>query len=271
MKIRLERIITTNGIGGFSYDKRFVLTAKIVEMSKNFVPGTPPIYNYDLEVTFMIGDIVDGTLFSSHSVEIKGAGNTVNKAYLTAIKSIKDKSSEYQEFLSKAKDKIMEYYNSKCDFYLKEAATYASKNEFESAIATLTSIPEVCKECYDKAMDAVAPIYQKQIDRQCKILMNEAQNAWNKSQNVSGASEAAIFLGQIDPSSSCYKEASTLSNSIGKRIKELDQREWEFKLKEQKDEVDIRKATIQAARDIGVAYGKNQPKTVTYVRYRGWW
>ena len=34
LKGRLERIITKNGIGGSSYDNRFVLTAKVVELSK---------------------------------------------------------------------------------------------------------------------------------------------------------------------------------------------------------------------------------------------
>jgi hypothetical protein len=42
-------------------------------------------------------------------------------------------------------------------------------------------------------------------------------------------------------------------------------------LKQPQDGVDIQKATIKAARDIGVAYGNNQPdvryETVIY----GWW
>lgn len=72
LKMRLERIITKNGIGGSSYDNRFVLTAKIVELGKNFVPGTPPIYNYELEVTLLIGDVVEGTLFSSQVIDVRG-------------------------------------------------------------------------------------------------------------------------------------------------------------------------------------------------------
>jgi hypothetical protein len=40
-------------------------------------------------------------------------------------------------------------------------------------------------------------------------------------------------------------------------------------MKQQQDDVDIQKATIKAARDIGVAYGNNQPDVV-YKVY-GWW
>jgi hypothetical protein len=57
---------------------------------------------------------------------------------------------------------------------------------------------------------------------------------------------------------------------MAKRVKELDQREWNFKLKQQQDDVDITKATINAVRDIGVAYGNGQPKTIVY-NTRGWW
>jgi hypothetical protein len=268
---RVERIVTGNGIGGSSFDNRFVMAANIVELTKDVSATTPIIYSYTLEVTLIVGDAIEGTKFSSYTFEQKGAGNSQTKAYMSAIKRIKSKSSAYTEFLDEAKTKIIEYYNSKCDFYLKEAESYVGQNEYQAAIATLTSIPQVCKECYDKAMDAVAPIYQKQIDRQCKIDMTEAKNAWNASQDGGGASTAANYLGQIDPNSSCYAEAQTFAGDIAKRIKELDQREWDFKLKQQQDEVNLEKASIKAARDIGVAYGENQPDVVNNTTIAGWW
>ena len=119
-------------------------------------------------------------------------------------------------------------------------------------------------------MDAVGPIYQKQIDRECKSKLMDANTAWNASQDSYGADTAGGILAQIDPNASCYKEALALSNKIAQRIKEIDQRDWKLQLKEQQDNVDIQKATIKAIRDIGVAYGNGQPKTVTY-NVRGWW
>jgi uncharacterized protein YydD (DUF2326 family) len=99
----------------------------------------------------------------------------------------------------------------------------------------------------------------------------EAKNAWNQSQDASGASTASNYLGQIDPNASCYAEAIALSNSIAKRIKELDQREWNFQMKQQQDDVDIQKATIKAARDIGVAYGNGPKANVVQYNVYGWW
>lgn len=271
LKNRLDRIISKNGLGGASYNQRFILTAKVQKLSSVKVPSTPPVYNYEIEVTFIIGDAIEGTIFSTHSVTIMGAGNTESSAEIAAIKKIKESDPEYQKFIDEGKKKIVDYFNAKCDFYLKEAQTLAAKGEFEGAIATLFSIPTVCKECYDKAMNAVGPIYKQQIDRQCKKDLMEANNVWSTNQDYSGAEQASSFLAKIDPNSSCFAEAKLLTEKISKRIKEIDQREWAFQLKQQQDDVDIRKAEIKAARDIGVAYGENQPKTITTYNISSWW
>lgn len=271
LKNKLDRIITKNGLGGASYDKRFVLTAKVQKLSSNKVPSTPPVYDYEIEVTFIIGDIVEGTIFSSVASTISGTGNTESSAEIAAIKKIKETAPEYQKLIDDGKNRIIEYYNSKCDFYLKDAQTLTSKGEYEAAIATLFSIPDVCKDCYMKAMDAVGPIYKQQIDRQCKKDLIEANNVWSSNQDYYGAEQASALLANIDPNSSCYGEAKALNEKIAKRIKEIDQREWAFQLKQQQDEVDIQKAEIKAARDIGVAYGQNQPKTITTYNYSSWW
>lgn len=267
---KLHQIATKNGMGGSSLNNRFIITANVVVLTKDITPTAPPMQAYTLEITLYIGDGVEGTLFSSTSVTLKGVGKTETKAYMAALKNLKVADPKYQSFIEQGKNKIIEYYNSKCDFILKEADALVSQNEFDAAIAKLVSIPEVCKECFDKAMDKVGPIYQQQIDRQCKMDLAEAKNVWNANQDVSGASQASNYLGNVDPNSSCYNEALNFSNVIAKRIKELDQREWNFKLKQQQDDVDIQKSTIKAARDIGVAYGNNQPQNVTY-NFRGWW
>ncbi|HRO75536.1 MAG TPA: hypothetical protein PLP27_05260 [Crocinitomicaceae bacterium] len=267
---KLNQITAKNGLGASSLNNRFIITANVNVLTKDITATAPPMHALTLEITLFIGDGIDGTLFSSTSLSYKGVGANETKAYLAALKNLKPDDVRFQNFINTGKDKIIAFYNSKCDFILKEAEMLVSQNEFDAAISKLVGIPEVCKECYDKAMDAVAPIYQKQIDRECKILLADAQGTWNSSQNLDGASSASMYLGQIDPNASCYEDAKKLSASIAKRVKELDQREWDFKMKQQQDNVEIRKATIKAARDIGVAYGNNQPKSVTY-NYRGWW
>jgi hypothetical protein len=267
---KLSQIATKSGMGGSSLNNRFIITSNVVVLTKDITPTAPPMHAYTLEITLYIGDGIEGTLFSSTSVTLKGVGETETKAYMSALKNLKVDDTKYKNFIEQGKNKIIEYYNSKCDFILKEADMLVSQNEFDAAIEKLVSIPEVCKECFDKAMDKVGPIYQQQIDRQCKMDLAEAKNLWNANQDNYGADQVSYFLGRIDPNSSCYKEALQFSDVIAKRIKELDKREWDFKLKQQQDNVDIKKAQIEAARAIGVAYGQNQPRNIQY-NYRGWW
>ena len=267
---KLNQIVTQNGMGGAANNERFIITANVNVISKDLTATAPPMTALVLEVTLYIGDGFVGTKFSSTSISVKGVGESETKAYISALKGISPTNSNIQSFVGNGKSKIIEYYNSKCDFIIKEAQTLVSQNNFEEAIFKLTSVPEVCKECYDKCMDAVGPIYQKQIDRECKSKLMEANTAWNAAQDSYGVDTAGGILAQIDPNASCYKEALALSNKIAQRIKEIDQRDWKLQLKEQQDNVDIQKATIKAIRDIGVAYGNGQPKTVTY-NVRGWW
>ena len=268
---KMNLITSKYGIGGSAAKQRFIITANVIELTKDITPTTPAIYTYNLQLTLYIGDGIAGTLFSSLPISLKGSGKSEAKAYIMALKGLDTNDPKYGAFIEEGKTKIIKYYNSKCDFILKEAEMLSSKNEFESAISTLTAVPEVCKDCYDKAMSAVAPIYKKQIDRQCKASLMEAKNAWNQSQDATGASAAANYLGQIDPNASCYTEAIALTNTIAKRIKELDQREWNFQMKQQQDDVDIQKATIKAARDIGVAYGNGPKANVVQYNVYGWW
>jgi hypothetical protein len=206
-------------------------------------------------------------------VSMKGVGETETKAYLSALKNLRTDDPKYQSFIETGKTRIIEYYNSKCDFLLKEAEMMESKGEFDAAINKLMAVPDVCKECYDKSMSAVGAIFQKRIDQTCTQLMSKARGIWSASQDEAGAKEAFEVLREIHPQSNCYKESVSMVdffyNEVKKRVKELDERQWKLQLKEQQDEKEIRMSTIKAARDIGVAYGKGQPKTV-YKVY-GWW
>jgi hypothetical protein len=269
---KLSQIATKNGMGGSALNPRFVLAANVVVLTKDITPTAPPMHAYTLEVTLFIGDGIEGTKFASTSVTLKGVGETETKAYMMALKNLKVDDAKYQDFIETGKRRIVEYYTAKCDFIIKEAEQLASRSEFDAAIAKLVAVPEVCKECYDKAMTAVGPIYQQQIDRTCKLNLANATSVWNAGQNQDAASKAGKLLSVIDPNSSCYKDAVVLSDKIAKRVLELDKREWDYEMRQYDNQISIEMATIQAARDIGVAYGEGQPQNVTY-NYDawGWW
>lgn len=267
---KLNQIATQGGMGASPINAGFIITANIVVLTKDLTATAPPMTALTMEVTFYIGDGVQGTKFASQSINIKGVGTNENKAYMEAIKNIKPTDPNLQAFLKNGKNKILEYYNSNCDFIIKDAQTLADQNNYGGAIYRLTSVPTVAKDCYDKAMGAIAPMYKKYMERQCKVALQEARNTWNASQNATGAAAAAEVLSTIEPDASCYKEALQLSQEIGKKMKEIDKREWDFKMKVEDDRVKVDEKIINAYREIGLAWGNHQPQSMTY-NIRGWW
>ena len=53
---------------------------------------------------------------------------------------------------------------------------------------------------------------------------------------------------------SCYKEAQTLLTIVQKNFTEKEQRDWEFKLKQHNDQVNLQSQTINAAKEVAKAY-----------------
>lgn len=268
---KLNQIVTNNGIGGQSGKERFVLTANVALLTKDIVPTAPPMHAYTVEITFFIGDAISGSKFSSLSRKLKGTGETETRAYLAALKNLKTSDEAFPVFIDDAKKKIISYYNTQCDFIIKEAQGLESRQEYGQAIYLLNSVPTVCSTCFDKCQTMLGPIYKKYIDLECKKLLLEANNVWAASQNLEGAEKVAVILTKIDPSSSCFKDAISLNDKIAKRVLELDNRQWNFMLKVQQNEVELEKARIKAIRDIGVAYGNNQPDIVYETVVYGWW
>ena len=265
---KLSQIGMANGMGG-NPGSRFIITANVVVMSKDITPTVPPMQAVTLGVTLYIGDGLEGTKFASQSVTLKGVGENETKAYISALKGLRVNDPQYQTFIEKGKNQIMSYYNSKCDQIIKDAKNLAAQGQYDEAIYKLAGVPDATT-CYAKSSEAILPIYKLQIQKDCQKNLALATNAWNANQNSEGATAAAEYLAMIDPAAPCFGSAKDLSNRIAKAILARDNKEWEFQMKLAQAEIDDRKATLQAARDIGVAYGNGMSKATIY-NVRGWW
>lgn len=66
-------------------------------------------------------------------------------------------------------------------------------------------------------------------------------------------------MASIDPWAACYNNAISFNNKISKAVKELNDRDWEFKLKQDQDNVNNRKAYLEAIRNLGETHRKAKP------------
>lgn len=264
---KLNQIISTNGIANSSYNSRFIITANANVMTKDLIASAPPMTALTLDVTLYIGDGIDGKKFASKSLTVKGVGINEAKAYIDAMKSINQNDAGIQSFVSNAKNKIIDYYNTTCNQLIKEVQMLEKQNMYEEAIFKLTLVPVECTDCYNKTMAVIPAIYRKAINRNCTVKLAEANNLWNANQNYDTAVSVGEILNSIDPSSSCFNEVKSFSNKVGKRVLEIDKREWSLNYEK---EVGMQKDLIKAYRDVGVSYGNGQPKNITY-NVAGWW
>ncbi len=312
---KLNQIVTNNGLAGTSYtNPRFIISASINEINKEQMSESLLFY-YNLDVFLYIIDVYENKIFNTTSLNIKGVGNTQSKAYNDAIKRIDPKSTEVSNFLEKGKSKIIEYYNTECDFILANANRLAKQNKYDEAIYNLDLVPNVCASCYNSSSNTIIEIYKQKInfecqkilanskgliaidnydeaaillssifpntdcykeaqvllkevkDHKCSVSLGKAKGAWASS-NIE---ETSKYLGEISIDSKCSIEASKLIDEVKKVAKERNLREWKLALKVQDDETTIRKAAIEAAKAIGVSYGKSQPRTITYNNFRTIW
>ena len=300
---KMNKLLSKEGLS--SYYSRYIMWPRVDVLSQEPTATAPVKYVTELDVTFYIADNVTKTVYNEVSYNVKGVDRKEEKSYFKALKKIKSTSSESIEFINDAKSRIIEFYNSKCEFILKDVESMAKRKDFDKAIYTATSIPEICKSCYFKGQDMAIKIYNQKMENDCMSLIAKAKSAkaqdkydlaatflstilpdvscYEEAQELlkeiedhkcsaalgkakgawaSGdAKSAGKWLGNISVDSKCANDAEQLVIEIKKKLKEQEDKDWDFKLQSYKDKIEIEKNRLNAIRDIGVAYGQNQQPT----------
>ena len=256
---KLQQIISQNGLGSADYYGRFVITASFMPVTKDILAGPPKQFSENLDVTFYIVDNIDQKIFSSTTVSARAVDASEEKVLNKAIRSINVKSPQMTSFVNEGREKIVNYYISQADRIIATAQSLARQRNYEAAFYELSAIPQACGAAYDKAMAAGNVIFQEYVDYMCDVNLAKARSAWMAEQNSYGAYEAGEYLSQILPDAKCYSSAEALYKEI--KAKVLD--DWKFEMKKYNDQISLEQARIDAWRQVGVAYGKNQ-KSDTY-------
>ena len=262
---KLGQLVTANGISSNGYNSRFIITPNIVVATKEIMPTSPVKVVLVLDVTLYIGDGIAGTLYASETFNVKGVGTTETKAYMQALKRLKPKNEAMQSFLTRGKDKIIDYYNSNCAQITKESEVLENSGQLEEALGIMLSIP-ASSTCFEKSQSKTKALFIKAMNRDCKLRLIEAQAIWTANQDIEAANEAARILSSVQPEANCFNSVKTLFSKIEARVKDLQDRDWNYKLKV----LDATKSYYDSAFEVSMARAKNQPSTVMY-NVRGWY
>jgi methyl coenzyme M reductase beta subunit len=140
-----------------------------------------------------------------------------------------------------------------CQVLIARAKTLIAQNQYDQAAETLSSIlPDI--SCYPTADQMMRDIN----DHRCSVALGAATAAW-AAKNVNATSNA---LSSISADSKCSTDANRIAEEVRAYVRQQENREWQFKLLDHNDRVDLTKMTIKAARAVGVAYASRRTKIV---------
>ena len=283
LQSKLSQIITANGIADNENCVRFVLTAKVNVITKDIVPGPPNRISQKLDITLILGDIEADKVYSQFTLSAVGVGTNYEKSFISAFKTINPNNKEIKSFIQEGKEKVLSFYQTNCEDILVEAQKLAAQNHYEDALMMISSIPDVCADCYDQSVAVTERIYNEMINVRGAEYLRQAQAEWANNPTRQGASEATALLSQINFAASCQSEVASLLSQITAKMNDIDRREWEHEMqryhdtverekrnweqqvREYEDHVQTQRMYIKACRDVAITRAQNQPKVITRV------
>lgn len=260
---RLKRALTAKGVVADSDYGQLYLQGSFSDVYKQELAGPPAQVAVHTTLTLSLADF-GGMVFATEAFDLRGVGTSEQRAYINALQSISPKSKQFESFIASAKKKTISYFDKNYTSILSKADRAASMRDYEQALYYSTLIPS-CSQGYAAAEQATDKYYQQYIDYNGAMLLKQARAAFAVSPNAEGAAEAYAFLSQIDPASASEAAALKFADEVKKQTKV----EYDFEVHQKyNDQVDLTKRRIDAARQVGVAYGKGQPSRTTNILWK---
>lgn len=258
---KLEQLVVSQGVtADFSYTQ-FVLTADVAGMQKDVVPTMPASVTCQYDVIIKLIDRAGAKTIGAQTINVRGAGHTEMKAIQNSLRIINPQNKNLIDFIKGAKSKVLTYYNEHVTQIVSQAHRLANLDKYEEAFNLLASVPECCNK-YNEVTQEIISIYPKARDKVGEKFLKEARRIWTVDQTGAAAEEACYWLSLIDPKSSAYAAGERLYAEINDRVKV----EVQHEMKVYDDNVDLIKEQINAAKEIGMAYGKGQQTEINVIK-----
>ena len=260
METKITQIVSSTGLAASGYNNNFVIYPKFAIYDSSVVEGgMQNITVVTCELSLFIKQVDNNIIFATISKSLKGSGKNKNTAITNAISKIPTNDQQFKLFVVTGKDKIIAYYESKCQDIITKSESLVKMQDYEQALGLLMTVPEEVS-CYSKVQEKSIEAYKTYQNQKCKVQIQEA-----KTQLASNNYNYALqILSQIDPSTSCFKESQTLVTTLATKVDAEEKKQWDLKMKIYNDNVELEKNRINAVKDIAVAYYKSKPTTVNY-------
>lgn len=276
IKSKLQRSLIAYGIASEIGMSSFAMVPEVVINDEQTTTTVPVCFNIDFDLVITLKDVYTGKIFASFSKQGKGKGTNKSNAIAKGVLAIPLTTPEFQSFCESAKDKVVIYYEQQMPSLIASSKAAANGRNFEQAIGILSEIPEECNGYDTKVAPLIGSYYVTQINLDGECILSEAKAAWAQSPNEAGAEKVATILSKMPASCTSSSGAAALIQEVKKRVTTLEAREFAFEEKQANRAYSLAKqnqanthsekmTSISAARAIGIAWAKSQPKRVTKV------
>lgn len=256
---KLRTILTSRGMLGRYGASRFVLAARLSVTDKEVLATSPTKVVLRLTVNISVGDALANVCFGSYDVALKGVGRTETAAVSMAVQNISASSRQLSDLLAEATERIIAYYDKEAPKIIARAEKMAAQGQYEEAICELAVIPEECKS-YQDVQDKTVEIYKEYVNHNVAMVLSQAKALWAGDPTPENAVQVMAMLSDVNPSADNYGEVKAFIQKVETAVqRENSQR--------RADAIAMEKARVNAARDVAVAFAKNQPKTVYHIHW----
>lgn len=260
LQTKITQIVATTGLAASGYNNNFVIYPKFAIYESSVVEsGIQDITIITCELTLFIKQVDNNVIFSTISKPLKGNGKSKNIAITNALSKININESDYKLFIESGKDKIIQYYESKCQDIITKSESLVKMQDYEQALGLLMSVPEEVS-CYNKVQEKSIQAFKAYQNHNCSRQIQEAKTSL-AANNYNATLET---LSQIDPAATCFNESQTLIKIAESKIDAEEKKQWNLRMKVYDDNVALQKQRINAIKDVAVAYYKSRPTTVSY-------
>ena len=260
---KLRQVSTQNGFGSFSGD--FVLTANPLLINKSVAEIIPPQTLIELEISIYLLNIQEQIIVDEIAISGKGLNSNETRAFIQAIQVVNPRSLAVRTFMKGCREKITAYYTTRVPALLAKAQSLAEREQYQEALAVLSSVPESVDE-YSAVAEQMVAIYLKEIDKKASGILQGVKAALA----TKDYEKALELLLQIDPSSTYFKEASTLIDSVKANIDAQEKAELEERQRALDDRMKLEKMRLEAAQKMGASYAQETENTAIEEKLTDW-
>ena len=264
LRDKMVRVLTARGIAGNPELAHFALVPSIAIDSERTLATLPPSTQTELSVTFRVVDLFSGNVYGSRAETVKATGTNKQNALIKCINALKLDSEPFTAFIDNTREKIFMYYESQVDNIVASSRVMMQRLNYQGALMSLSEVPSSIPS-YAKVANLLEECYTLYIEKDAQDKLRQAKALWTANPTPEGAAQVAEVISSLPTGTKADAEINALLANISQRLKEIDLREWEAKLKDAERQHLEKSARLAAAKDLAMELARNQPKTITKI------